>query len=89
MPFELKNAPSEFHNIMNDIFYSYYDFLIVYIDDILIFSNNIDQHLKHLRILKDIVKRNSLVLSALKIKLFQTTVRFLRHNITQGKKYSY
>ena len=37
MPFGLKNAPSEFQNIMNDIFNDYTKFSIVYIDDVLIF----------------------------------------------------
>ena len=37
MSFGLKNAPSEFQNIMNDIFTHFTDFSIVYIDDVLIF----------------------------------------------------
>ena len=84
MPFGLKNAPSEFQNIMNDIFIPYSHFCIVYIDDILIFSDNIDQHFKHLKIFIDIVKQNGLVLSPTKINLFQTKIRFLGHNIHQG-----
>ena len=56
MPFDLKNAPLEFQNIRNDIFYPYSDFVIVYIDDVLIFLNNIDQYFKHLKILKDVIK---------------------------------
>jgi site-specific DNA-adenine methylase len=44
MPFGLKNALSEFQNIMNDIFTPFTDFSIVYIDDILIFSKSIEQH---------------------------------------------
>lgn len=50
MPFGLKNAPSEFQQIMNDIFSQYSNFVIVYIDDILVFSNNIEGHFKHLRV---------------------------------------
>ncbi|RDX97412.1 hypothetical protein CR513_19821, partial [Mucuna pruriens] len=46
MPFGLKNAPSEFQKIMNDIFNPYSKFTIVYIDDVLIFSQTIDQHFK-------------------------------------------
>ena len=84
MPFGLKNAPSEFQNIMNDIFNPYSEFCITYIDDILVFSNSIDQHFKRLKILKDVIKRNGLVLSAPKMKLFQTTVRFLGFNINKG-----
>ena len=37
MPFGLKNAPSEFQNIMNDIFNPHFQFIIVYIDDVLVF----------------------------------------------------
>ena len=37
MPLGLKNAPSEFQNIMNDIFTPFTNFSIVYIDDVLIF----------------------------------------------------
>jgi len=48
MPFGLKNAPSEFKNIMNDIFNSFSHFTIVYIDDVLIYFNSIDEHWKHL-----------------------------------------
>jgi hypothetical protein len=44
MSFGLKNAPSEFQNIMNDIFNPYTSFSIVYIDDVLIFSNTMEQH---------------------------------------------
>ena len=46
MPFGLKNVPSEFQRIMNDIFNPYFEFCIVYIDDVLIFSNSIEQHFK-------------------------------------------
>lgn len=38
MPFGLKNAPSEFKNIINDSFTPYTHFTIVYIDDVLVFS---------------------------------------------------
>ena len=44
MPFGLKNAPSEFQNIMNDIFNPFIHFTIVYIDDVLVYSNSIDEH---------------------------------------------
>ncbi|KAM7510610.1 hypothetical protein LguiB_009485 [Lonicera macranthoides] len=84
MPFGLKNAPSEFQNIMNDIFTPYSAFSIVYIDDILIFSNNIDQHIKHIQIFIKIIKNAGLVVSAKKMSIFQTKIRFLGHEITKG-----
>lgn len=67
MPFGLKNAPSEFQHIMNDIFNPFTGFTLSYIDDILIFSSSIDQHIKHLNIFKNIIIRNGLVISAPKI----------------------
>ncbi|CAL2257673.1 unnamed protein product [Prunus armeniaca] len=85
MPFGLKNAPSEFQNIMNEIFNPYSHFSIVYIDDVLIFSESIEQHWKHLHKFLQIVKQNGLVVSAKKIKLFQTNIRFLGFNIHQSQ----
>ena len=49
MPFGLKNAPYEFQNIMNEIFNPFSSHAIVYIDDMLIFSESLNQHWKHLR----------------------------------------
>ena len=84
MPFGLKNAPSEFQNIMNEIFNQYSHFSIVYIDDVLIYSKSIDEHWKHLNMFARIIKSNGLVVSATKIKLFQTKIRFLGYNIHQS-----
>ena len=75
MPFGLKNALSEFQHIMNDIFTPYTEFAICYIDDVLIFSSSMDQHIKHLNIFKHVIIKNGLVISAPKMQLFQTTVR--------------
>jgi len=69
---------------MNDIFTPYTTFIIVYIDDVLIFSNSLDQHFKHLQIFMSVMERNGLAASASKIHLFQTKNRFLGHNIYQG-----
>ena len=69
-----KNAPSEFQNIMNDIFTPFTDFSIVYIDDVLIFSESIVDHWKHLDIFDKTIKHNGLVVSATKIYLFQDKI---------------
>jgi hypothetical protein len=84
MPFGLKNAPSEFQRIMNDIFNAHSKFCIVYIDDVLIFSHSIDQHFKHLHTFFHTAKQNGLVVSKIKISLFLTRIRFLGHYICQG-----
>ena len=85
MPFDLKNAPREFQNIMNAIFNSFSHFIIVYIDDVLVYSNSIDEHWKHLCSFLDTIKRNGLVDSAKKIKLFQTKVQLLGYDIAEGQ----
>ena len=84
MPFGLKNAPSEFQNIMNDILNHFSHFTIVYIDDVLIYSNSIEEHWKHLNSFFKKIKTNGLVLSPSKCSLFQTKVRFLGHSIQYG-----
>ena len=83
MPQGLKNAPSEFQNIMNDIFNPYSKFSIVYLDDVLIFSKNLTEHQQHLDEFIKLIKNNGLVVSAKKIKIFQTKIRFLGYEIYQ------
>ena len=83
MPFGLKNAPSEFHNIMNEIFNQFYDFIIVYIDDVLVYSISVEEHWKYLNKFLQNVKSNGLRPSTTKINLFQTKIRFLGHHIYQ------
>ena len=83
MPFGFKNAPSELQNIMNDIFNSFSHFTIVYIDDVVVYYKSFDEHWKHLYSFLDTIKRNGLVVSAKKIKLFQTKICFLGYDISK------
>ena len=85
MSFGLKHAPSKFQKVMDSIFKPYYDWLLVYIDDILIFSKNLQDHFKHLKIFNKLVKKNGLVLSKKKMEIFQTSIKFLGHTIQNGK----
>ena len=64
--FRLKNASSEFQKILNGIFNNFQDFTIVYIDDVSVFSSNIEKHFKHINIFMGIIKRIGLVVSLLK-----------------------
>ena len=70
---------------MDDIFKPYFDWLLVYIDDVLIFSKNIDDHFKHVNIFMKLVKKNGLVLSKRKIEVFQTSIKFIGHQISNGQ----
>ena len=67
MPFGLKNSLSEFQNIMNDIFIPHFQFIIVYIDDVLVFSNSLEKHFVHLKKFFNVIKANGMACFAPKI----------------------
>jgi hypothetical protein len=85
MPFGLKHAPSKFQRVMDETLKPYFDWLIVYIDDILVFSSSIEQHFKHLKNSWQAIKQAGLVLSKKKMELFQTEIKFLGHIISNGQ----
>ena len=61
MPFGLTNAPAAFMDMMNRVFKDFLDtFVIVFIDDILIYSRSREEHMEHLRIVLRILKEKQL-----------------------------
>ena len=61
MPFGLTNIPAAFINLMNRMFHPYLDqFVIVFIDDILMYSKNVDEYAMHLRIVLQTLKDREL-----------------------------
>jgi len=84
MPFGLTNAPATFCTLMNDIFREWLDdFVVVYIDDILIYSSSLEEHAKHLRKVFQRLRENKLYAKLEKCKFGVTEVDFLGHRITQ------
>ncbi|GJX54871.1 reverse transcriptase domain-containing protein [Tanacetum coccineum] len=86
MPFGLTNAPAVFMDLMNRVCKPYLDkFVIVFIDDILIYSRNIEEHANHLRIILELLRKEKLYAKFSKCDFWIRIVQFLRHLIdSQG-----
>ncbi|UVW45035.1 ORF3 [Badnavirus tessellopandani] len=77
MPFGLKNAPAVFQRKMDYCFKGHENYIAVYIDDILIFSNSEESHVQHLENFLSICEKEGLVLSPTKMKIAQPEIEFL------------
>jgi hypothetical protein len=85
MSFGLTNAPSYFMNLMNKVFMEYLDrFVIVFIDDILIYSNSDSDHEEHLRLVLQKLQDNQLYAKYRKFEIWIGEVPFLGHIISNG-----
>ncbi len=86
LPFGLTNAPATFQRLMNDIFQDVVDdFVVVYLDDILVYSENPQQHEEHLRKVLDRLRQHSLKAKPSKCSFFQEEVEYLGHRVGYGK----
>src|ERR1700731_2770521 len=78
MPFGLTNVPAMFQHFMNDIFSNLLDtFMVVYLDDILIYSEDLKQHVKHVREVLQRLWENGLFLNLVKCEFHTETVEYL------------
>lgn len=84
MPFGLTNAPAAFMNMMNHVFRSFLDkFVIVFVDDILVYSKDKTQHKEHLRLVLATLRQNHLYAKLSKCEFWLHTIHFLGHVITK------
>ena len=83
MPFGLTNAPTTFMDLMNMIFQPYLDqFVIIFIDDILIYSCGKEDNEEHLRVVLQILKENQLYAKFSKCQFWLNSIAFLGHVIS-------
>jgi hypothetical protein len=85
MSFGLTNAPAYFMYLMNKVFMEYLDkFVVVFIDDILIFSKNEEEYDKHLCMVLQKLRENQLYVKLNKCEFWLKEVSFLGHIISEG-----
>jgi len=83
MPFGVTNAPGVFMEYMNRIFHAYLDrFVVVFIDDILIYSKTEEEHAEHLKIVLQVLKKKKLYAKLSKCEFWLSEVSFLGHIIS-------
>lgn len=84
VPFGLTNAPAAFMCLMNGVFRKYLDkFIIVFLDDILIYSKTEEEHEEHLRITLQVLRENQLYAKMSKCSFYQKQIQYLGHVISE------
>lgn len=83
VPFGLTNTPSVFMSLMNGVFRTFLDkFIVVFLDDILVFSNSVEEHEQHLAQVLDCLRKKKLYANPEKCEFFKTEICYLGHIIS-------
>ena len=83
LPFGLTNAPAAFMDLMNRVFRPYLDsFVVVFIDDVLVYSPDEATHRQHLRLVLEVLHEHKLYAKLSKCEFWLREVHFLGHVIS-------
>jgi len=84
LPFGLTNAPATFMCLMNSVFHGFLDkFVLIFIDDILIYSRSRKEHEEHLRLVLQTLREHQLYAKFSKCDFFKEEIQYLGHVITK------
>ncbi|GJZ92011.1 cytochrome P450 78A7-like protein [Tanacetum coccineum] len=85
MPYGLTNAPVTFCTLINKLFHPFLDkFMVVYLDDIVVYSHTLEEHVLHLKQVFQVLRDNELYVKLEKCSFAQDEVEFLGHKIKDG-----
>ena len=82
MPFGLTNAPATFQRLMQSVLAGMSEFCSVYIDDVLVFSDSVEDHVQHLQLIFDRLRKVGLKLHPLKCRFALPEVLYLGHLVS-------
>lgn len=85
MPFGLVGAPATFQRMMNDILAGLESYAAAYMDDVVIFSADWDEHLQHLKVVFGKLQESGLTVRRTKCQLGRMECTYLGHVMGQGK----
>jgi hypothetical protein len=86
MPFGICNSPKTFTRVMNDVFRLFLDeFVIVYLDEIIIFSGTWDEHVRHVKQVLDTFHREKMYVKLSKCEFGKTALVYLGHIVGGGQ----
>lgn len=84
MPMGLTNAPSGFLRLMHKVFGKYLDkFMVVYLDDLLVYSKSVEEHVQHLELVLQALREQNLYAKASKCEFLKPELAFLGHVVSQ------
>jgi hypothetical protein len=85
VPFGLTNSPETFMCLMNNVLNKFVNiFVLVFIDDILIYSKKREEHEEHLKLVLQVLREHNLYANFSKCDFFQKQVHYLCHVISEG-----